>query len=119
VSGVKLIGFDEGKRRVIAAVSGRVVANMDRACIFVTGEAKGRALVSQRAGVQHMRENITFTHHVTARGLIVEGVVGVRARSYWAWFVERGTVKMAAQPFLRPAVFGNAQRILAILRGEA
>jgi len=114
---VKLLGFTEGKRRVLAAVSGRVVANMERACVFAAGEARNRAPVSQRAGVRHMREDIT--HQVTARGLIVEGVVGVRARSYWAWFVERGTSKMAAHPFLRPAVFGNAQRILAILRGEA
>jgi len=44
--------------------------------------------------------------------------VGVKKRTFWAIFVERGTKKMAAQPFLRPAVFDNGKTILKMLRGE-
>ena len=113
---VTLRDFDAGRQRVLAAVSGRVLQNMERACQFVEGEARANAPVSQRSGARHMREDIT--HQVTARRNTITGTVGVRSRSYWAWFIERGTRNMAAQPFLRPAVFNNAARIVKILAGE-
>lgn len=113
---VILRDFDAGRQRVLAAVSGRVVQNMERACQFVEAEAKANAPVSQRSGVRHMRDEIT--HEVSARRNVITGTVGVRARAYWAWFIERGTRKMAAQPFLRPAVFNNSARIVRIVAGE-
>lgn len=39
--------------------------------------------------------------------------------AHWRWhFVELGTSKMAAKPFLRPALDGNAQQVLDTLRVE-
>ena len=39
--------------------------------------------------------------------------------AHWRWhFVEKGTVKMAAKPFLRPALDANAQAVLRILTEE-
>ncbi len=35
--------------------------------------------------------------------------------SYWAWFVELGTVKMRAEPFLIPAVDSKADHVFDIL----
>lgn len=41
------------------------------------------------------------------------------ASPHWRWrFIELGTVKMAAHPFLRPALDQNAQHVLDLLRDE-
>lgn len=98
--------------KVRAMVSGKLVQNMDRACQFAEDQAAARVPV--RTGIT--RDDIT--HEVSARGNTIEGRVGVkRGKSFYAFFVEMGTRKMAAKPFLRPAVFGNAAEILRILRG--
>jgi HK97 gp10 family phage protein len=100
------------QKELIARVSGELVQNMDRACQFAAEVARATAPV--RTGI--LRSEIAYV--VSARGQMVEGVVGVkRGRAFYAWFVERGTSKMAAQPFLRPAVFGNAARIVRIIAG--
>ena len=100
------------QKKVLAAISGRVVQNMDRACQFAEEQARARAPV--RRGI--LRSHIT--HQVRARGTTVEGRVGVIRKAFWGWFHEMGTSKMPAHPFLRPAVFGNARRIVRILQGE-
>jgi len=112
VSKVRWKGRAAGKKRRMAQVSGRVAANMDRAAAYAAEEARRNAPV--RRGI--MKGDIT--HEVEARGLKVTGLVGVKRRAFWAYFVELGTSKMAAQPFLRPAVYGNAKRIVEIIRGK-
>ena len=99
------------QRQFLALVSGRVVQNMDRACEFAEQQAQARAPV--RRGI--LRRHIT--HEVSARGNTVEGRVGVIREAFWGWFQEMGTSKMPAHPFLRPAVFGNAKRIVQIIQG--
>jgi HK97 gp10 family phage protein len=38
---------------------------------------------------------------------------------HWRWhFIELGTAKMAAKPFLRPALDSNAEAVVAALRAE-
>lgn len=113
MSKVKFKGMEAGKKRLLAQVAGKVVVNMDRAAAFAAEQARGNAPV--RRGI--LKSDVT--HLVEAKGNIVTGLVGVKKRAYWAWFVELGTSKMAAQPFLRPAVFGNAKRILDIIRGKS
>lgn len=100
------------QKEIKAVISGRVVQNMDRACQFAVEQAQGRAPV--RRGV--LRAHIS--HDVKARGDVVEGRVGVIRTAFWGWFHEMGTVKMPATPFLRPAVFGNARRIVRIIQGD-
>lgn len=96
----------------MAAVSGRVLDNMDAACQFAAGEAQRRAPVltgAMRAGVDY---------EVTVKEHVVEGRVGVREKdAFYAHFPELGTRLAPAQPFLRPAVYGNARRIAALIRG--
>ena len=109
-------------KKVIAAVSGALIQNMDIAAAFCAQEARARVPSARRwvrQGVYSsgiLRRNILYEVH--ARGDVVEGRIGVRKKIYWGWMVERGTVKMRASPFLRPAVFQNASTILRILRGE-
>lgn len=98
--------------KVRAMVSGKLVDNMDRACDFAAGQARNR--VPKRTGITH--DDIAY--EVSAHGNTIEGRVGVkRGKSFYAFFVEMGTRKMAAHPFLRPAVFGNAAEIVRIIRG--
>jgi len=111
-SKVSFPGWEQRKRAWIAEISGRVAANMDAAAGYAAEEARKRAPVGR--GI--MKSDIT--HTVKARGNIVEGIVGVKKRAFWAWFVELGTVKMADQPFLRPAVFDNIKRIARKLEGR-
>lgn len=99
------------QKKVIAEISGRVVQNMDRAGAFAAKQARGKAPV--RRGI--LRRHIT--HEVEVRGNVVEGRVGVLRKAFWGWFQELGTAHMAAHPFLRPAVFGNARRIVRIIQG--
>lgn len=95
-----------------AKVAGELVNNMERAAAFAEEQARANAPV--RRGI--MRDSIT--HVVRARGNTVEGIVGVKWKAFWAYFVELGTSKMAAEPFLRPAVFGHAREILRLLCGK-
>jgi HK97 gp10 family phage protein len=44
--------------------------------------------------------------------------VGVGKKAFYARFHELGTSKMAAHPFLRPAVFENEAEIMRLLVGK-
>lgn len=90
----------------------QIAENMDRAAGFAAQQAKAAAPVGR--GI--LRSDIT--HVVTADNDVIEGIVGVKKRAFWAWFVELGTVNMAARPFLRQSVFGNAAEIMRLLAGD-
>jgi HK97 gp10 family phage protein len=91
----------------------QIAENMDRAAGFAAQQAKAAAPVDR--GI--LRSDIAY-HVVHGRHDVIEGIVGVRKRAFWAWFVELGTVNMAARPFLRPSVFGNAAEIMRLLAGD-
>ncbi len=105
--------------KFLAQVSGRVADNMYRACQFAAAEAKSRA--PRRTGL--LEAGIDTAVEVTARGQEITGWVGVRKGGkgkdpFYAYFQEVGTSHHAAHPFLRPAVFGNARRIVEIVSGK-
>ena len=105
---------DWNPQRVKANIAGRVAENMEYACRFVVELA--RSLAPVRRGVT--KAEIDFTIEVGARGNVIEGIVGVkRGKAFYAKFFEFGTSKMAARPFLRPAVFDNAREIVRIIAG--
>lgn len=112
MSKVTIQDWQAGKRRLINTISGRLIQNMDRAGAFAAGIAREYAPVDR--GI--LQSDVTYV--VRARGNIIEAVVGVRRRAFWAWFVELGTAKMAARPFLRPAVFGFKGEILKRVCGK-
>lgn len=105
---------DWDQRRYLAKVSGQVADNMHRACEFAATQARARAPFAEGT----LKANVDIVVEVTARDETIEGRVGVRKKAFWAIFQELGTRFHAAQPFLRPAVFGNAARIVRILQGE-
>lgn len=102
------------QRQVMAEVSGRVADNMYRACEFAAGEARSRA--PRRTGL--LAEEIDVAVEVTARDQEITGWVGVKRKAFYAYFQEVGTSRHPAHPFLRPAVFGNARRIVQIVSGR-
>ena len=106
MSRVKIKDWEAGKRRLIRTISGRLIDNMDRAGAFAAAVARANAPVDR--GI--LQSDVT--HTVRAHGNVIEAIVGVKRRAFWAWFVELGTVKMAARPFLRPAVFGYKDEIM-------
>jgi len=85
---------------------------MGRVCQFVAEKARANAPV--RTGA--MREAITYTLEVQENA--VEGIMGVGKKAFYARFIELGTSKLAARPFLRPAVFENEAEIMRLLVGK-
>jgi len=112
VSRIIFKDWEAGKKKLRARFAGQLVNNMETVTAFVEGEAQSNAPVWR--GI--LKSDIT--HTVGAHGDTIEGIVGVKKRTFWALFVELGTKKMEKQPFLRPAVFGNTKMILKMLRGE-
>jgi HK97 gp10 family phage protein len=109
VSGVKITwNADKVKR----GISAKAIDGMDRVGQFCAERASANAPVDR--GI--LRSDVTYK--VEPHGEAVETIVGAKRRSFWAWFVELGTRKMAAQPFLRPAVFGNAAEIMRLFVGK-
>lgn len=100
-------------KELLAEVSGRIVRGMDKACDFAAEQARAKAA---RGATKRLSEGIDY--EVEARGKTVTGYVGVKGGKgspYYGYFVELGTKKMAAQPFLRPAVFENGAKIVKLI----
>lgn len=102
------------KRKLIGEISGRVIQNMDLACQVVKGYAETNAPV--RTG--KMKGKVAIETEVQAHGEAVEGRIGVLKDNdvFYARFVEMGTSKMAAHPFLRPALFNHTAEIVRIIQ---
>jgi len=97
-------------RELMAMIEERVVAGMEAACEFAVKRAQATAPV--RTGI--MRGDVAYV--VKAERNNIVGYVGVRkGKAFYAWFVERGTRKMRARPFLRPAVFNHAREIVRLV----
>jgi HK97 gp10 family phage protein len=110
-----IVWKDWNPQKVKASIAGQVAQNMEVACLFVADKAKG--LAPRRGG--RLISEIDIAVEVSAQGNVVEGRVGVkRGKAFYARFVELGTRKMAARPFLRPAVFNNARDIVRIIEGR-
>lgn len=90
------------------------VANMEKACEFVAEEMRQRAPV--RSG--RLKKAVAWEIEQDGKGNIV-GRVGVRHgfwRTHIARFLEFGTRKMRARPWMRPALFDNLQIVERILK---
>jgi HK97 gp10 family phage protein len=109
VSGVK-ITWNADKFK--AGISAKVIDGMDRVGQFCAERASANAPVYR--GV--LRASVTYK--VEAHGEAVEAIVGATRKAFWAWFQEIGTSKMAASPWLRPAIFGNAAEIMRRFVGK-
>ncbi len=105
-------------KQLLAEVSGRLLRGMDRAASFTAEEARRRAPVGATG---RLRREIDYEVRPDRNDVV--GYVGVKAGglaanqgpAFYGYFLELGTSKMAARPFLRPAVFENADQIIRFL----
>jgi HK97 gp10 family phage protein len=129
---LKLEGLEavqEQLKELEAVAAARALARAARKAFApVLEEARARAPVDTRL----LRDHISIATvrpkggaAVVRVGLKVRAVRGAQklgrktASPHWRWhFVEVGTVKMAAKPFMRPALDGNAQRVVDLLKAE-
>lgn len=118
--------LDLGKAVKVSLPS--VKAGMERATLWVEGTVKrsfkpGTGRIYIRGGKVHRasapgeppavdtgRLRSSITHEVKIQGNEVSGLVGTNVE--YAKYLELGTNKMAARPFLRPAVFNNKGEII-------
>ena len=111
----KIVWKDWNPGKVKATITGRAEENVEKACQFVEEQARNN--IRSRSG----RLANAIGHVVYRDGDDVIGVVGMRRRfkaAFYGYFLEVGTRKMAAHPFLRPAVFNNARQIMKIITGK-
>ncbi len=82
----------------------------------VVGRWKGKGRV---VAPGFAKRSIRVITKVAKGGQMAYALLGVRAEAYYAvQFVELGTSKMAAQPWLRPAFLGSKDPQLQALGGE-
>lgn len=106
-----------GQDALLKKVEERAVANMLDVVDFAVDKARARA--PRRTGL--LADEITGDVKIKDGRVI--GRVGVKKRKkggafYWR-FWEFGTVKLAAHPFLRPALWENLNEIRRILTGRS
>ncbi len=101
------------EKALLAKVSGIVLRGMDRACAFAAEQAAANAPRRAEGGGTLASE---IDYEVRGQRAWVVGLVGVKkGKAYYGYFQELGTSKMAARPFLRPAVFGNGDQIVKLI----
>lgn len=104
----KQVKWDSSKLR--RKVKGDVAAGMQKACIIVRDEAVRICPVD----TQRLRSSLTF--EIEKKGKEIIGRIGTNVE--YSIFVEYGTSRMAAQPYLRPALAKNKRRIKRLLAGK-
>jgi len=101
----------------------KCLQNMETACLFLEGQIKKDISQGQPPSKPGEPPHVlwgtlrrSITHEVEKSR---EGVIGrVGSNEEYALFLEVGTSKMAARPFLRPGLAKNRRQIAQILMGE-
>jgi HK97 gp10 family phage protein len=122
LGGVRLEGFDELEKLLVEqlpkATSRAVLQRSGKTAMEPVLE-RAEELVPVRTGrlKSSIRIAVKFLKASGRFGAAVLVQVGAGDReAYWAKFVERGTVKVPAHPFLRPAFDGEERRIIERLQ---
>ena len=112
---------DEFKKKL----SGDLASNAEIVGKFCEEDARRRLLAinDPKWGAKYRSQIVArlLTYEVETKSKEVIIRVGVRATSsgrFHGFFIEFGSRTAPAHPFLRPAVFQNAARIVALLSGK-
>ena len=106
---MKVEGVAELQRK-FANMSGK----MQRAVVRDSLRSAARVVeksARQKVPVDTGRLKKSITQRVTVQSAVGEALIGYRKETFYGRFVELGTSKMAAQPFLRPALDENTDEI--------
>jgi HK97 gp10 family phage protein len=107
-------------RAFLAGVVTRLAANADNAGRHLAGQAASRAPRApgegHAGGGKHAADTVTYKVRATPRG--IELRVGATHDGWYLALKEVGTSQMAAEPWLRPVIFGQrAEVVRLIIRG--
>jgi len=102
------MAINDNTRKLLAEIEKRSRENLLKAALIVERDAKKNCPVK----TGHLRRSIT--HVLSPNGK--EAAVGSNVE--YAKFVELGTRKMAARPFLRNALRSNLSKIRKIFKGK-
>jgi len=82
--------------------------------------SKGPGVKNSRTGNTRLKDSIALRKDPDPRSnnADVRFEVGYKAAAYWGAFVEMGTEKQSAHPFLRPAFDENRDEILRVIVGQ-
>lgn len=105
------VKFTDNSDKVLEALHAAVLDALEKTGQFVQGEAQGRAPVDTGNLRDHIKYAVADDEQAVYIGTTAEEVP-------YAGYVELGTHKMRAQPFLKPAVADNAQQIRNIINEE-
>jgi HK97 gp10 family phage protein len=107
---VELLGdreLVEKLKRLGDEVAGPILAEAaEKGAEIVRAAASGKA--RRRTGT--LAQNIG-TEVTSSAGNLAEVSVGPLKKAFYGMFLERGTIKMAARPFLRPALDENEEAV--------
>jgi hypothetical protein len=116
--------LDWNAKDLKAAIRQRLLENAETVGKFVEEEARRRLLaITDPEWGQAYREKVVsrlLTNQVTATKDEIEILVGVAKSGkgeYHGFYIELGSSTAPAHPFLRPAVYENADRIVEMLTG--
>jgi len=111
--------------QVREAAIGELMANGEIVGKFVESEARRRLqAIKEPAWGERYRTLIvgrllTFVVEREPKAVVITvGVKGGEKGRYYGFWIETGTQRQPAHPFLRPAVFENAREIVALLAGK-
>ena len=96
--------------KLIKEVGLKCFQNMEKACLLVEGDAK------RMCPVDTGRLRASITHEIERSGDEVIGRVGTNVE--YGVYVEYGTSRMSAKPYLRPSLENNKRKIAQLLGGK-
>jgi len=96
--------------KLIKEVGLKCFQNMEKACLLVEGDAK------RMCPVDTGRLRASLSHEMEKKGDEVIGRVGTNIE--YGVYVEYGTERMSAKPYLRPALENNKGKIKQLLGGK-
>lgn len=106
-------------------VTNQLMSNGDIVGKFVESDAKRRLLdIRDPEWGQNYRQKLVarllmFTVSEISNGVeILVGVAKSRSGNHHGYYIELGSKSAPPHPFLRPAVFENGRKVLAILSGQ-
>ena len=122
----KIVWRDWNPQGVKASVAEQVAKDMEVACKLVETQARANLMdISTPASGRGYRQKVLaprVKYEIEMGKDFVEGRVGIlRGRHneyHGAYYIEIGTRRYPAHPWLRPAVFNNAREIMLIIAGK-
>jgi len=122
----KIVWRDWNPQGVKASVAEQVAKDMEVACKLVETQARANlmAISTPASGRGYRRKVLAprVKYEIEMGKDFVEGRVGIlRGRHneyHGAYYIEIGTRRYPAHPWLRPAVFNNAREIMLIIAGK-